>query len=260
MYRTDCLGNAYARREFLKIGGGLCAAGASFPISTSFSPAHAASGVSTSLPALGNAKSCILVYLLGGPPHLDMFDLKPEAPTEIRGPFAPISTCIPGLQICEHLPRLAQLADRYALIRSVSHPDSRHTPMIYYTLTGRHSPNARENDIRPPLRSDDPHIGSVLAKLKPPASSLPGFIALPELAIRSSTEGEFKRARSPLRGGRAGFLGAKFDPFSVNGAPGKADEVAALKLPGDVTTARFQRRMELLQLLNRRWESSSDRS
>src|SRR5262245_3166863 len=82
------------------------------------------------------ANACILVYLLGGPPHLDMFDLKPYAPAEVRGPFSPISTNIPDLQICEHLPKLATRADRYALLRAVSHPNANHAPMIYYTLTG----------------------------------------------------------------------------------------------------------------------------
>ena len=194
-----------------------------------------------------------MVYLLGGPPHLDTFDLKPEASDEVRGPFKPIATSVPGLQICEHLPQLASMAEKYSLVRSVSHPDSRHTPMIYYTLTGRHSPNARENDIRPPQRTDHPHLGSLLAKIRPTDSAIPGFIALPELAIRSSTEGEYKRARSPLRGGRAGFLGPKYDPFALNGAPGKADEETPITLPEEITGNRFEQRMNLLELFNHRW-------
>src|SRR6185437_6410790 len=118
----------------------------------------------------GRAKACILVYLLGGPPHLDMWDLKPEAPAEVRGPFRPISTSLPGLSICEHLPGLAQQAGRYSLVRSVTHPNHNHTHMIYYTLTGRHmtSPNPNDNVPNPPSRGDHPHLGSVIGRFKTP--------------------------------------------------------------------------------------------
>src|SRR5262249_42417901 len=164
---------------------------------------------------------CILIYLLGGPPHLDMWDLKPAAPAEVRGPFRPIATNVPGVQICEHLPRLAHLAHRYALVRSVSHHNHNHTPMIYYTLTGRpvEQPN-QDNDVRPPQRTDFPHLGAILARFKPSPQAIPGYIALPEVAVRSSISGEFKRARELLRGGGGGFLGPLFDPLPINGEPG----------------------------------------
>ncbi len=126
---------ACSRREFLGWGGGLSAAGLVLP--QPFLPAARADDNKQS----GTAKSCILVYLLGGPPHQDMFDLKPQAPAEIRGPFKPIDTNLPGIQICEHLPRLARMTDQLALVRSVSHRNSNHTPMIYYTLTGRETEN-----------------------------------------------------------------------------------------------------------------------
>src|SRR5882762_5188821 len=93
------------RRDFLRVGGGLALAGCVAPWT---SLAAAANARPTAGP--GRAKSCILVYLLGGPPHLDMWDLKPHAPAEIRGPFKPIATATPGLMICEHLPRLAQMS------------------------------------------------------------------------------------------------------------------------------------------------------
>src|SRR5690348_14709515 len=92
------------RREFLRIGGGLALAGLSLPEWLSAARGEGTGG--KSLVRKRPAKSCILVYLLGGPPHLDTFDLKPEAPAEIRGPFRPISTNVPGIEICEHLPRL----------------------------------------------------------------------------------------------------------------------------------------------------------
>ena len=250
---SDPLVGAFPRRDVLKIGGGLIASGFRLPFAA-YNTSLLSASESSAQSAAPRAKTCILVYLLGGPPQLDTFDLKPNASDEVRGPFKPISTNIPGLQICEHLSQLASMADRYSLIRSVTHPDSRHTPMIYYTLTGRHSPNAQENDIRPPQRTDNPHLGSLLAKLNTTDSSLPGFVALPELAIRSSTEGEFKRARSPLRGGRAGFLGPKYDPFALNDAPGKADEATPITLPEEISADRFQQRMNLLNLFNRRWK------
>ncbi len=231
------------RRDFFRVGGGLAVAGLGFP---------ALAAAPASRPG-GGARSCILVYLLGGPPHLDMWDLKPSAPAEVRGPFRPIPTAVPGLQICEHLPRLARLAGRYALVRSVSHNNHNHTPMIYYTLTGREVERPdQDNDVRPPLRTDFPHLGAVLAWFRQAPLGLPGYVEIPELAVRSSLEGEFKRARTPLRGGGSGFLGPLVDPLSVNGDPGTADAVPALALPAEVTAQRLERRATLLSVLERR--------
>src|SRR6516164_705500 len=166
------------RRDFLRVGGGLAVAGFGLP-----GWIRSARGGGKSPDGLGRAKSCILVYLLGGPPHLDTFDLKPDAPAEIRGPFRPIATNVPGIEICEHLPRLSQMADKYALLRSVSYPNSNHTPMIYYTLTGRQTERPEEdNDVRPPQRSDFPHVGAVIAKLRDGGGTLPAFVAVPEVA------------------------------------------------------------------------------
>src|SRR5262245_21099781 len=192
------------RREFLRVGGGLAVT------------AYSAPGLAEAAAAPRPARSCILVYLLGGPPHLDMFDLKPNAPAEIRGPFRPIATTVPGTHICEHLPRLACRTHRYALVRSVSHNNHNHTPMIYYTLTGRQveQPN-QDNDVRPPQRTDYPHLGAILAHFRRAPAGLPGYVAIPELAIRSSIRGEFKRARDPLRGGAGGVVGPLFDALAV---------------------------------------------
>src|SRR5262245_57511320 len=211
----------WPRREFLRVGGGLAVAGLLAPMFARAQPS-AAKGKDA-------ARSCIFIYLLGGPPHLDMFDLKPAAPAEIRGQFQPISTSVLSLQICEHLPKLARLAHRYALVRSVSHNNHNHTPMIYYTLTGRpvEQPNM-DNDVRPPQRTDFTHIGAVMARFKPSPLGLPGYIALPEVAVRSSTKGEFKRTRSLLRGGGGGFLGPLVDPLAVNGEPGTSDAIPLL--------------------------------
>jgi hypothetical protein len=231
----------FGRREFLFLGSGLAVA--------AFRASPAGSSELQRSPI--GARSCILVYLLGGPPHLDMWDLKPQAPAEVRGPFRPIQTPVPGLQICEHLPQLARQAPRYALVRSVSHNNHNHTPMIYYTLTGRpvEQPN-QDNDVRPPQRADFPHLGAILARFKRSPRGLPGYVAIPELAVRSSTRGEFKRVRSLLRGGGAGFLGPLYDPLAVNGEPGTAAGIPALASPADVRAERLERRAALLSALD----------
>jgi hypothetical protein len=182
-----------------------------------------------------------------------MWDLKPAAPAEIRGPFRQISTSLPGFQICEHLPRLARLAHRYALVRSVSHNNHNHTPMIYYTLTGRQveQPNL-DNDVRPPQPTDSPHLGAVIARFKRSTAGLPGYIAIPELAVRSSTQGEFRRVRTPLRGGGAGFLGRLVDPLMVNGEPGTQEAIPTLSPPKEVAAERLQNRAALLTILDAR--------
>ena len=229
------------RREFLRVGGGLAVAGFLAP------PSHAA----RSAPVTGPAHSCILIYLLGGPPHLDTFDLKPNAPEGVRGPFRPIQTTVTGFQICEHLPRLAGMAQRFAVIRSVSHNNHNHTPMIYYSLTGREVERPGEdNDVRPPLRTDFPHVGAVLSKFRPGPPGLPGFVAVPELATRSSTQGEFRRSRQSLRGGGGGFLGPMCDALSMNGEPGTPTAAPDLNPPADVSGERLERRAALLEVLD----------
>lgn len=245
---TNAFGPPLNRRALLAGGSGLIAAAWAWP---RFGRADEPSTrVSLSPPP---ARSCILVYLLGGPPQLDTFDLKPLAPTEVRGPFRPIVTSVPGVEICEHLPRLATTAERFSLVRSVSYPNSNHTPMIYYTLTGFATEQPLlDNDIRPPQSSDFPHLGSVVWKYGNAPDPLPGFVAIPGLGIRSSTEGEFKRARLPLRGGGPGFLGGRYAPLAVDGEPGSPAAVPALEPPAEVTARRFEQRRQLLEILERR--------
>jgi hypothetical protein len=180
-----------------------------------------------------------------------MWDLKPNAPAEIRGPFWPIATTVPGMQICEHMPRLAQQAQHYALLRSVSHNNHNHTPMIYYTLTGRpvEQPSV-DNDVRPPQRTDFPHLGAVLARMVEGPGQLPGYIAMPPLGTRSSTSGEFVRSVSLLRGGDSGFLGPIYDPLLVRGEVGTAAATPAFLLPPDTNGQRLEQRQALLTMLD----------
>lgn len=107
------------------------------------------------------AKSCLLIYLDGGPSHIDLFDLKPEAPAEIRGPYRPIATSVPGLTIGELLPRVAQQAHRIVQVRSVCHDEGVHDPAVYQMLTGyKHLSSAGGLKVEP---TDLPHIGGALA-------------------------------------------------------------------------------------------------
>jgi hypothetical protein len=227
-----------SRRDFIRLGGVVAAAGA-FPGWGAAAP--------TSISTRRGARSCILVYLLGGPPHLDMWDLKPDAPAEIRGPFQPIATTLPGVHICQHLPRLARMTGKYALVRSVSHPNNNHTPMIYYTLTGRQTAQPQEdNNINPPSRLDHPHMGSVLALFKG-RPGFPGYVALPEVAVRSNLDNV--RQAVLLRGGKAGFLGSHCDPLPINGDPRDPESLPALASPREVNALRLERRQSLLALV-----------
>jgi hypothetical protein len=246
LLRNGQTGLVCQRREFLRVAGGLAAA--SFVLPAALAPRLIRAG--NTRPS-AQAKSCILVYLLGGPPHQDMWDLKPDAPDEIRGPFRPAATSVPGLQICEHLPQLATIAHKYALVRSLSHANSNHTPMIYYTLTGRdvERPN-EDNDVRPPQRGDFPHMGATVARFKPSASGLPAYVAMPEVAVR--TNGDNQRGWTLLRGGGSGFLGPQFEPLGVNGEPGTPAAIPALRLPDEVTAERFEQRRALHALLDGR--------
>lgn len=201
-----------------------------------------ASGTHAALQTQRPAKNCILLYLLGGPSHLDMFDLKPEAPQEIRGPFQPIATSVPGVHVCEHLPRLAERADRFTLLRSLSYPNNDHPFMCYHTLTGRISPvPLGANTVLPPSRSDDPHIGSIVSKFHHQDVSVPGYVAIPELFVRMGPQ--------PVAGGgRAGYLGPRFDPLPINDDPSK--NLATLDLPDSVDSSRFDARQNLLAVLD----------
>jgi hypothetical protein len=229
-----------ARRRFLQAGTlALFAGAAPARRARAFSP-DATDGTQ----AFGRAKRCILVYLLGGPPQIDMWDMKPAAPAEIRGPFKPAASAVAGVHFCEHLPRLAACADKLAILRSVTFPNNDHPFMIYQTLTGRESRTPLgANTVLPPSRTDEPHMGSIVWKLKHRARGVPGYVAIPEVQVRMQS--------TPVSGGgRAGWLGAAYDPLAINDDPRSPPE--GLKLPDDVAGERFARRQSLLAMLDGR--------
>lgn len=171
-----------SRRSFLRIGG-LGLGGLSFP---QLLRAEAAQGKGKS------EKALILVYLPGGPPHQDMYDLKMDAPSEIRGPFKPISTNVSGIQICEHLPLMAKMADKFTFVRSVVGAKDRHES--FQCVTGRLSNNA------PP--GGWPEIGSAISKLKGGAPAVPAYVNLSQ-----------QMKHTPYNQGRPSFLGVSHSPF-----------------------------------------------
>ncbi len=153
------------------------------------------------------AKSIILVNLFGGPSHLDMFDMKPEAPAEIRGEFRPIATSLTGLQICEHLPRMARWMHKCTLIRSLSHGYNSHNP--YAVLTGFTGGDDRENYFA--KRTDHPGIPAVCQYLALGPDDLPGSVFLP--ALPGYSQG-LRRA-----GPYGGYLGRQYDPLFADCDP-----------------------------------------
>src|SRR5262249_23602043 len=166
-----------SRRDFLRVGALGCL-GLSLPGSSRGAPPASAGEV-----GFGRAKRCLLLFLTGGPPQLDTWDLKPEAPADVRGELRPIATCVPGIRISELFPRLARQAAKYGIFRSVTHPCTVHTPAGYAMLTGAYHPRVQATsatEIRP-SPDDRPHVGSLLARVRSPRGGVPTFAALPEI-------------------------------------------------------------------------------
>jgi hypothetical protein len=218
----------------------------------SFLRASASEGLRPSLAkdaSFGRAKRCLILFLTGGPPQHDTFDPKPDAPAEVRGEFLPIQTSVPGVRLSELCTNLAKQADKFRIVRSVTHADTVHTSAGYTMLTGVLHPKANAKsatDIQP-LGADHPHIGSLLAKVRPPASG-PAFVSLPEI-IKDAGVNEF-----PGQG--AGFIGKRFDPFRIEGDPKTgAFRLPDVELPPDVPAMRLLDRQALLAKLDRRTDT-----
>jgi hypothetical protein len=213
--------NLTTRRGFLKVGG-LALGGLSL---SHLLRQRAAAGQTVAQPR----KSVILIWQAGGPSHIDMYDLKPNAPAEIRGEFKPIATNVPGVQISEHLPRQAKIMDKLAILRSAYHTNAGHGMGSQWMLTG-YQPTIEVND------NIYPACGSVVAKVKGPNEpGLPAYVNLPRI----------------LSLGKAAYLGASFNPFAPDDDPNSPNfRVRNLKIPGQVNTDRLGRRRELLNDLD----------
>ncbi len=208
-----------SRRNFLKIGG-LAMGGLSLP---QILRAEALEGISS---GSRSHKGIIMIFLAGGPPHQDMWDIKVDAPAEIRGEFSPIATRVPGVEICELFPQIAGMFDRFTAIRSVVGSDGRHAAAM--CLTGR-------GEREPAPQGGWPSLGSVLSKLYGPADrSVPPFVGL------SPRMGHMPWADA----GQPGFLGPAHAPFKPN-AEGKDDMVL-----NGITLDRLGDRRQLLTALD----------
>jgi hypothetical protein len=182
------------------------------------------------------------VLLTGGPSHIDTLDLKPEAPAEIRGEFRPIATAVPGIQICEHLPRLATRMRHWAVVRSLSHGENSHLPATHRLLTGARMPNQRASDLDNVLsRRDFPCYAAGLSFVRPRHDGIPAGVTLPHALIEG-----------PLTwpGQHGGFLGPGHDPLLVTRDPNAADfQMDTFALPPGTDVARVAGRRRLLETL-----------
>jgi hypothetical protein len=193
----------------------------------------------------GRAKSVILIYLQGGPSHIDIWDPKPDAPQNIRGEFKPIPTVVPGIQLAETMPKLAREVDKVTLIRSMSYSPNglfNHTAAMYQMLTG-YTPDkvSPSGQLEPPAPDDFPTAGSQVAKIRPPEVPMLPFVMLPRPLQESNVIG---------KGGTAGFLGKAYDPFYLFQDPNQPLNVGDMALRQDVPLKRLQRRANLLKTIN----------
>jgi hypothetical protein len=199
------------------------------------SAAHAAN--TTSIP---RAKSIVLIYLPGGLAQHDSFDMKPDAPTGIRSEFRPIATEVPGVDICELLPQLAQRTRQFALLRTMSHTENNHFPATHKALTGRAMPRQLPGDaVNAASRLDWPSYAAALDFLRPRSDGIPNGVSLPYPLIGSGI---------PWPGQHAGCLAPRHDPWQLNKDPNQPtyrDE--SLALPAGITIERIGRRQHLLE-------------
>jgi hypothetical protein len=196
----------------------------------------------------GRAKSCILLFLAGGPSHLDMWDMKPAAPPEVRGEFKPVATTVPGLQLSEHLPRLARQARRFALVRAAHHRVSNaHWAATYFALTGE---DRGDFTIAiPPGPNDYPAIGSVLTHLRPPERPIVPFVSLPYVTAEGA-------GGPPQPGIYGGWLGRSYDPLLITKDPNTPGfGIPELTLRAEVDPGRLDDRKGLLGRLNGRLDA-----
>src|SRR2546428_839919 len=226
----------FSRRHALKVGG-LGLLGLTLP---KLLQAESLRTANTSARApMARAKSVIFLYQFGGPSHIDMFDMNPDAPQGARGLHKPIATKADGITVSEHLPRLAKVMDKVTLIRSMHHQMHNHNPASYYALTG-HAPPVDDITLRdsPELF---PSLGSVVDHLAPVEEAMPTSVALPWV-IGDGTI-------TPGQG--SSFLGKKHDPLLVTRDPSKPDfKLPELTLPAAVTYERLLHRRSIQKVID----------
>lgn len=236
-----------SRREWLRVGG-LSAFGLGLP-QLLHGRCHAAMADGSPLAnSFGKARSCIVLFMLGGPPQHETWDPKPDAPTEIRGELGTIPTATPGLQVGELMPLTAKLTNRIAVLRAMATDDNAHSSSGYWMLTGyAHAPKNQENAL-PGAPNDWPSMAAVVRHLKGDATSLPGSLRVPEEI--------WNTGHIVWPGQDAGWLGNHADPWLVACDPSKADfRVPTIALPADMTSDRLLERRKLQNMMNAQFDS-----
>ena len=235
----------FSRREFLRIGGAGLFGVSLGDLLRLQTHAAAAPEALKGQAGWGQAKSVILLFLQGGPSHIDIWDPKPDAPSNVRGEFKSIKTNVPGIWLSETMPLLARQVDKATLIRSVSYTPAglfNHTAAIYQMMTGytpdRVSPSGQ---LEPPSPNDFPHAGAQIARIKPPDAPMLPFVMLPRPLQESNVVG---------KGGTAGFLGPAYDPYYFYQDPNQEIKLDDLTLRKDVSKERLQRRAKLRERID----------
>lgn len=215
-----------SRRELLRFGGLAALAGAA-PRGSFAAPA-------------GSAQRLLFISLFGGPSHQDIWDMKPDAPAEVRGEFKPIPTNVPGIEITEHLPRLSRLAHLYSLVRSMTHPDNGHGSAMYTAFTG--FPHRFPNTNPIPSIDDSPSYASVVSRLRPLKTGTPQFIVVGGTQFVCGNQ---------IPGQRAGWLGPAYEPYVINGDPNREGfRVPELTPAPEIGALRLDRRRGLMNVLD----------
>ncbi|MCI0684958.1 MAG: DUF1501 domain-containing protein [Gemmataceae bacterium] len=227
----DCPFEGWTRRRWLQLGG-LGTLGLSLPkLLRAEERAEERDGAR-------RPKSCVLFLLHGGPSQLDIWDMKPTAPAEVRGEFQPAATRAPGVHITELLPLVAQQAHRLTMVRSMTHSAINHNAATYYVTTGQ--PPPREQIAFTPTENDFPHLGAQVALGRPNRGTVPTAVSLPDPV----SDGPYT-----CPGQNGGFLGAAYAPFTIHGDPND-DDFAVHGLHEAADRPRVTHRQELLRAVN----------
>lgn len=226
------------RREMLQVGySGLLGVG----LPSALASRTRAAGADRAIELLPHKpKQVVIVFLTGAASHHDTFDMKPDAPAEVRGEFNPIATPVPGLHISEHLPQLAKRADKYAVIRSLSHGDNNHLMSTHYVLTGELQPGGFFDKVA--SRDDWPSYAAGCAYLRPRNDGIPSGVNLPTYLWSGALT---------WPGQHAGLIGPDYDPWQITGDPNKDDfRVDNLTLAAGLDVQRLDNRRSLVSDFN----------
>jgi hypothetical protein len=231
-----------SRREWLRVGA-LGAFGLSLRSLLAADAVAEAAEAPAGLSGFGRAKRCLLVYLSGGPSQLDTWDMKPDAPTAVRGELTPIATRVPGVYASELLPLTARQADKFTIVRSVTHLDTEHSTSFCTMLTGTYHP--RPGVVQPSASpTDHPHLGAIAGRYHGWSRGMPPFVSLPTL-FQPPGNGVWP-------GQTGGFLGERFGPLVVEGDKHSARfRLPALELPDGMSAGRLEGRRDLLGRVDR---------